>query len=67
MAFGTVNDVAGLSSHPQLNRITVTHTDGTIDLPAPATSADWDNLTGDSAPTLPALNQHGPQLRAEFA
>ena len=65
MAFGTVNDVAGLSSHPQLNRITVTHPDGTVDLPAPATTADWDEITADA--NLPTLNQHGPQIRAEFA
>ncbi|MYH96535.1 MAG: CoA transferase, partial [Acidimicrobiia bacterium] len=67
MAFGAVNDVAGLSSHPQLNRITVTHADGTNNLPAPATTADWDEATADTAPALPSLNQHGPQLRAEFA
>ena len=67
MAFGAVNDVAGLSSHPQLNRITVTHPDGTVDLPAPATTADWDEATADTVPALPALNQHGPQLRAEFS
>ena len=67
MAFGAVNDVAGLSTHPQLNRITVTHPDGTIDLPAPATTADWDEAPADAAPSLPALNQHGDQLRAEFA
>lgn len=66
MAFGAVNDVAGLSAHPQLDRITVSHLDGTVDLPAPATTADWDNLTDDT-PSLPALNQHGPKLRAEFA
>jgi len=67
MAFGTVNDVAGLSTHPQLNRITVTHADGTVELPAPATTADWDQATAADAPSLPALNQHGPQIRAEFA
>lgn len=67
MAFGAVNDVAGLSSHPQIQRITVTHADGTIELPAPATTADWDEATIGIAPTLPALNQHGPQIRAEFA
>ena len=67
MAFGTVNDVAGLSSHPQLNRITVTHPDGTVELPAPATTADWDQATAEAAPSLPTLNQHGPQIRAEFA
>ena len=69
MAFGTVNDVAGLSAHPQLNRITVTHADGTVNLPAPATTADWDQSPGaaDTAPSLPELNQHGDKLRAEFA
>ena len=69
MAFGAVNDVAGLSSHPQLNRITVTHAYGTVNLPAPATTADWDQSPGfpDAAPSLPALNQHGDQIRAEFA
>ena len=64
MAFGAVNDVAGLSSHPQLNRITVTHPDGTVELPAPATTADWDQ---DTTPSLPALNQHSEQIRDEFA
>ncbi len=67
MAFGTVNDVAGLSSHPQLDRITVTHPDGTVELPAPATTADWDQASAEFTPSLPTLNQHGPQLRAEFA
>ena len=67
MAFGTVNDVAGLSSHPQLNRITVTHDGGTVEMPAPATTADWDEITLNAAPSLPTLNQHGNQIRAEFA
>ena len=67
MAFGTVNDVAGLSAHPQLNRITVTHADGTVDLPAPATTADWDEATANVTPSLPTLNQHGDQLRSESA
>ena len=67
MAFGTVNDVAGLSSHAQLNRITVTHDGGTVELPAPATTADWDQATTETSPSLPTLNQHGPQIRAEFA
>ncbi|WP_420432772.1 CaiB/BaiF CoA transferase family protein [Candidatus Poriferisocius sp.] len=67
MAFGTVNEVAGLSAHPQLNRITVTHADGTVELPAPATTADWDEATTEPTPSLPTLNQHGPQIRAEFA
>ena len=69
MAFGTVNDVAGLSAHPQLNRITVTHPHRTVDHPPPPPPppADWDEATADAAPTLPALNQHGGQIRAEFA
>ena len=66
MAFGAVNDVAGLSSHPQMNRITVTHADGTVEVPAPATTSDWDLPSGDAHFRLPALNQHGDQLRAEF-
>ncbi len=67
MAFGTVNDVAGLSTHPQLNRITVTHADGTVELPAPATTADWDQAPAEATPSPPPLNQQGPQIRAEFA
>ncbi|MCY4037693.1 MAG: CaiB/BaiF CoA-transferase family protein, partial [bacterium] len=67
MAFGTVNDVAGLSAHPQLNRITVTHADGTVDLPAPATTADWDEPARRAGAALPALDQHGARIRAEFA
>ena len=66
MAFGAVNDVAGLSSHPQMNRITVTHADGTVEVPAPATTADWDLPSQDAKFRLPALNQHGDQLRSEF-
>jgi len=61
IAFGMVNDVAGLSAHPQLRRTTVTHEHGTVDLPAPPVRADWN----DPAP-VPAIDEHGDAIRAEF-
>ncbi|WP_420637933.1 CaiB/BaiF CoA transferase family protein [Candidatus Poriferisocius sp.] len=67
MAFSTVNDVAGLSAHPQLRRRAVAHADTTVDLPAPATTADWDAFDTDPPPSLPTLDQHRAQLREEFA
>ncbi len=67
MAFGAVNDLAGLSSHPQIQRISVAHATGTVELPSPATTSDWDDVATGPPPVLPALNQHGDRLRAEFA
>lgn len=61
IAFGMVNDVAGLSAHPQLRRTTVTHEHGSVDLPAPPVRADWN----DPAP-VPAVDEHGDAIRAEF-
>ncbi len=61
IAFGMVNDVAGLSSHPQLRRTTVAHEHGTVDLPAPPVRADWN----DPAP-VPSVDEHGDAIRAEF-
>ncbi len=61
IAFGMVNDVPGLSRHPQLRRVAVAHELGSADLPAPAVRTDWEQ-TG----AVPALNQHGDAIRAEF-
>lgn len=61
IAFGALNDVAALSRHPHLRRITAAHEAGEAALPAPAILADWQ---GDLA--VPALDQHGAALRAEF-
>lgn len=61
IAYGLVNDVAGLSTHPQLRRTTVTHEHGTVDLPAPPVRSDW------TAPApVPAIDEHGAAIRAEF-
>ena len=61
IAFGMVNEVAGLARHPQLRRSTVAHEAGSAELPAPPVRADWD-----PPDTVPALDQHGAALRAEF-
>ncbi len=61
IAFGMVNDVTGLSTHPQLRRTTVPHEHGTVDLPAPPVRADWN----EPAP-IPAVDEHGDAIRAEF-
>jgi len=61
IAFGVVNDVEGLSQHPQLRRISVPYRDGWVDMPAASTSSDWDHTA-----LIPALDQHGVAIRAEF-
>lgn len=61
IAFGMVNDVAGLSRHPQLRRVTAAHEAGRVDLPAPPVGADWERPSA-----IPALDEHGPAIRAEF-
>jgi crotonobetainyl-CoA:carnitine CoA-transferase CaiB-like acyl-CoA transferase len=64
IAFGRLNDVAGLSGHPALRRVTVGSPSGPIDLPAPPARA------ADEAPALgaiPGLDEHGAAIRAEFA
>jgi crotonobetainyl-CoA:carnitine CoA-transferase CaiB-like acyl-CoA transferase len=62
IAFAMVNDVEGLSTHPQLRRIDVEHEHGVAAMPAPAVRADWQR----PAP-VPALDQHGAAIRAEVA
>lgn len=61
IAWGEVNDLAGLSRHPHLRRVAVALSTGTVDLPAAAARADW------SGPgPAPALDQHGAAIRSEF-
>ncbi|MBK0397613.1 CoA transferase [Limibaculum sp. M0105] len=62
VAFGALNDVPGLSQHAQLDRWTATHEAGTVSLPMPAARADWI-----AEASVPALDQHGAAIRAEFA
>ncbi len=61
IAWGEVNDVAGLSAHPHLRRVDVATAAGMARLPASAAQADW---TG--AAPVPAIDQHGAAIRAEF-
>ena len=62
IAFGNINDVAGLSSHPHLRRIAVEHEHGSVALPASAIRSDWER-----SGRAPAIDEHGAAIRAEFA
>jgi itaconate CoA-transferase len=64
IAFGRVNDVHGLHTHPHLRMMTIATPAGPVDMPAPP--AQW---TGDeilAADTVPALGAHTRAVRAEF-
>jgi formyl-CoA transferase len=63
IAFALVNDVAGLSRHPHLRRITVDTPTGPASYPAPAAiAADQPRQYG----PVPALGAHTDPVRAEF-
>ncbi len=64
IAFGAVNDVAGLSRHPHLRRLAVATPAGEARLPAPPA------IFADEQPALvavPALGQHTQTVRREFS
>ncbi len=64
VAYGRLNEVAGLSAHPQLRRVEVATPHGPARIPAPPAIRD-----GERAPALggvPGLGEHGAALRAEF-
>ena len=64
IAFARLNDVAGLSAHPQLRRARVATPNGTVDIVAPPVRhADADRILG----AVPALGAHSEAIRAEFA
>src|SRR5690606_36055895 len=64
IAFGFVNSVDGLSSHPQLRRATVETPNGPANIPAPPVR--WSDEALSLAP-VPALNQNGSAIREEFS
>jgi crotonobetainyl-CoA:carnitine CoA-transferase CaiB-like acyl-CoA transferase len=64
IAFGEVNDVAGLSRHPALHRGTVGTPTGPADIPAPP--ARIDGGTRALGP-VPAIGEHSDRIRREFA
>jgi itaconate CoA-transferase len=62
IAFGTVNDVAGLSTHPQLRRVAIDSDHGTVRMPAhPLRATGWP-VYG----TVPHIGQDTDAIRAEF-
>lgn len=64
IAFGALNSVADLSSHPQLRRQTVDTTGGEISVPAsPAQFAGEQFDLG----AVPSVGQHTAAIRAEFS
>lgn len=62
-AFASVNSVPDLARHPQLHTWPMPVHGATVRVPAPPYATEWDR--GAFAP-VPAVNQHGPALRAEF-
>jgi crotonobetainyl-CoA:carnitine CoA-transferase CaiB-like acyl-CoA transferase len=64
IAYGLVNDVAGLARHPHLRRVSVETPGGTIETIAPPPVVA--GLEASFGP-VPAIDQHGAALRREFA
>jgi itaconate CoA-transferase len=62
IAFGRVNDVAGLIRHPHLRRIEVETPSGPVSYPAPAPIRDQARQYG----PIPALGEHTDKVRKEF-
>ena len=63
IAFAALNDVAALSAHPALRRISVETPSGTVDLPAPP--AKRLDRAHDCGP-VPSIGQHSKAIREEF-
>jgi len=64
IASGAVNDVASLSSHPQLDRTAIGTPSGEINIPAPPIRRSIGNT---KLGPCPALDANGKSLRTEFA
>ena len=64
IAYGRINDMAGLSQHPQLRRQTVDTPSGEADVVAVA--AVHSDLPS-RRPQVPALGQHDAAIRSEFS
>ncbi len=62
-AFGNVNSVHDLIEHPQLRTRRMPVGNRTVEVPEAPWAAPWDDAT---FPPVPALDQHGAALRAEF-
>jgi len=65
IAYGTLNDMRGFSTHPVLRRVEISNPEGSIRFPAPP--AIFNNKLTETLGNVPELNQHGEAIRAEFA
>jgi len=65
IAYGTLNDLQGFSSHSELRRAKIFSPDFEIQIPAPPAICDKKPL--ETLGRVPELNQHGEAIRAEFA
>ncbi len=63
IAFGEVNDVAGLSAHSALKRVEVDTAGGRISMVSPPASVAGEDY---ALRPVPALGEHGEAIRAEF-
>ena len=63
-AFGFVNDVAALSHHPALRRVSVETPNGAVRLAAPPVIAEEG---GRALGPVPAIGEHAAAIREEFA
>jgi len=65
IAYGTLNDLQGLSTHSELRRAKIYNPNTEIKIPAPPAICDKKPL--EILGGVPELNQHGEAIRAEFA
>ena len=63
IAYGSINSVADLSAHPQLQRVSVETPAGPLDMPAPAVRFDGE---AGSPGAVPACGEHTDAVRVEF-
>ena len=63
IAYGAVNDLAGLSAHPHLRRQRVASETGDIELPAHPNAA----MEPAGVAALPAVGEHSARIRREFS
>ncbi|MDH3390104.1 MAG: CoA transferase, partial [Gammaproteobacteria bacterium] len=64
IAYGRLNDMAGLSNHPQLRRVTIDTPSGPVRLVAVAAMRSDES---EIERKVPALGEHGANIRKEFS
>ena len=64
IAFGEINDVAGLSTHPPLRRVEVDSPTGPVKIAAPPATVNGETRDLGS---VPGIGDHTDQIRKEFS